>query len=163
MITDWNRIDALVDKLTPEMIAVRSHLHAHPEPSGAECQTAQFLAERLRADGLEVRRVADDRGLLVAPPRARMGSRLGLRADTDALLIHEERPSPYQSQVPGVMHACGHYAHSGIQFGTLIALWQATNQAISISICQTPNGTRRRSGCPARRCPLRQNITPSSS
>ena len=82
MITDWNRIDALVDKLAPEMIAVRRHLHAHPEPSGAERQTAQFLAERLRADGLEVRSVADDRGLLVAPPRARMGSRLGLRADT---------------------------------------------------------------------------------
>src|SRR6516225_9045855 len=89
MITDWNRIDALVDKLAPEMIAVRWHLHAHPEPSGAERQTAQFLAERLRADGLEVRSVADDRGLLVAPPRARMGSRLGHRADTDALLIHE--------------------------------------------------------------------------
>ena len=71
MITDWNRIDALVDKLAPEMIAVRHHLHAHPEPSGAERQTAQFLAERLRADGLEVRSVADDRGLLVAPPRAR--------------------------------------------------------------------------------------------
>jgi amidohydrolase len=102
----------------------------HEYPSGEERQTARFLAERLAAVGLPVRPVADQRGLLVDPPQARPGTRLGLRADTDALKIHEERPSPYQSRVPGVMHACGHDAHSAIVFGTLLALQQAENAGI---------------------------------
>jgi amidohydrolase len=125
MTVDQERLDALIDSLVPAMIEVRRHLHAHPEPSGEERGTAQFLADRLGAAGLSARSVADQRGLLVDPPEARAGARLGLRADMDALHIHEERPSPYRSQVPGIMHACGHDAHSAIVFGTLLALHQA--------------------------------------
>ena len=125
MAVDWQRINALIDSHVPAMIEVRRHLHAHPEPSGEERQTAQYLAERLGAAGLAVRSVADQRGLLVDPPEAQPGARLGLRADMDALHIHEDRPSPYQSRVPGVMHACGHDAHRAIVFGTLLGLHEA--------------------------------------
>jgi amidohydrolase len=130
MTVNWEQIDALIDPQVPAMIEVRRHLHAHPEPSGEERQTAQFLADRLGAAGLSVRAVADQRGLLVDPPKALPGARLGFRADIDALHIHEERPSPYQSQVPGVMHACGHDAHSAIVFGTVLALHQAERTGI---------------------------------
>lgn len=130
MTVDWQRLDALLDQLVPAMIEVRRHLHAHPEPSGEERQTAGFLAERLTAVGLSVRSVADQRGLLVDPPQAKPGARLALRADIDALHILEERPSPYQSRVPGVMHACGHDAHSAIVFGALLALQQAESAGL---------------------------------
>src|SRR5262249_20406344 len=130
MAVAWERFDALIDPLEPAMIEVRRHLHAHPDPSGEERRTVQFLADRLRAAGVSVRTVADQRGLLVDPPGGRPGVRLGLRADIDALRIQEERPSSYQSQVPGVMHACGHDAHSAIVFGTLLALHQAASAGI---------------------------------
>jgi len=130
MSVDWQRIDALIDAQVPAMIEVRRHLHAHPEPSGEERHTAQFLAERLQAAGMSVRSVADQRGLLVDPLEARAGARLGLRADTDALHIQEDRSSPYESEVPGIMHACGHDAHSAIVFGALLALNEAERSGI---------------------------------
>lgn len=92
----------------------RRHLHAHPELSGQEEQTAAFVAEELRKLGYSPKeRVGGEWGVIadldVAP-----GPRVALRADMDALPIHEETGLAFASKSPGAMHACGHDAHTAM-------------------------------------------------
>lgn len=95
----------------------RRHLHAHPELSGREEQTAAFVAAELRALGLEPReRVGGGFGVVADLP-AGQGACIALRADMDALPITEETGLPFASRNPGVMHACGHDAHTAMLLG----------------------------------------------
>lgn len=102
----------------PEMMALRRHFHAHPELSFEERETAATIAERLRALGLEVREGVGGTGVVgVLRGRAAgaaAGPTLLVRADIDALPVTEEGALEYRSQVPGVMHACGHDGHTAI-------------------------------------------------
>ncbi|HBX91068.1 MAG TPA: amidohydrolase, partial [Alistipes sp.] len=92
-------------------IAFRRHLHAHPERSFEEKQTAAYIAEQLAALGIEHRPIAQT-GVLarIEGRRTAPGDRRAvvLRADIDALPIEERTGLPYASQTPGTMHACGH-------------------------------------------------------
>ncbi|MGO4393327.1 M20 aminoacylase family protein [Variovorax sp. M-6] len=97
-----------------DMVALRHHLHAHPELAFEEFATSDLVAARLAEWGYAV-----DRGLggtgVVGSLRVGKGSRvLGLRADMDALPIHEETGLPYASKAQGKMHACGHDGHTAI-------------------------------------------------
>jgi hippurate hydrolase len=94
----------------------RRHLHAHPETGFEEHATAAFVAERLRGFGLEViERVG---GTGVVGTLRRGGTRaIGLRADMDALLIHEATNLPWRSRSAGRMHACGHDGHMAALLG----------------------------------------------
>jgi amidohydrolase len=131
MQNDWpQQLDEIVERQVPEMISVRRHLHAHPESSGQEWQTTTYLGELLTKGGYHVRRGPDERGLLVDTPEVGPGQRLALRADIDALRIQEQTPSDYCSQVPGIMHGCGHDVHTAILCGTLLALRQAALEQI---------------------------------
>lgn len=133
------RLEEAVDRRFEQMVRVRRHLHAHPEPSGQEVRTTQYLLEQVLSAGLEARAVVPPasgpaRGLIVeapagaaapAAPAAPADRLIVLRADIDALRIQDAKTVEYRSQVPGVMHACGHDAHAATVLGAAWALADA--------------------------------------
>lgn len=122
MPSNWRReIDAEVDDATEHMVALRRHLHAHPEPSGEELQTSLHLYRLFGDLGLTVRMGPEGCGLLVES-RRQAGRRIAVRADLDALRIQDQKSVPYRSTVPEVMHACGHDVHTSTVYGALVAL-----------------------------------------
>jgi amidohydrolase len=108
-----------VEESVERIREVRRHMHKHPEPSGAEVQTTRYLASLLASENLEPTILSGGRGLW-----ADFGSSpaIGLRADIDALWIKDEKTADYRSRCDGVMHACGHDAHSAIVFGAISAI-----------------------------------------
>jgi amidohydrolase len=109
-------------ELERQAITWRRHLHANPELSFQEHDTARFVEETLRSfDGLEIERPTPTS--VVAHLRCSTpGKVLALRADMDALPIQEESDVPFKSERPGVMHACGHDAHTAVLLATACAL-----------------------------------------
>lgn len=119
----WHkRIDAIIDAELEQITALRRHLHAHPERSGAESQTSVHLYQLLGDLGLDVRIGPEGHGLLVESRRQTADKRIALRADIDALPIQDEKSVAYRSQCDGVMHACGHDAHTACLYGALLAM-----------------------------------------
>lgn len=113
--------------LAPALVALRRDLHRNPELSFREHRTAGLVAERLEAFGLSVRRGVGKTGV-VADIANGSGPLVALRADMDALPIQEQFDHDYGSIVPGVMHACGHDAHTAGLVGAadlLVADWRA--------------------------------------
>lgn len=117
--------------LHPEMVQWRRHLHAHPELSYNEHATVAFVAKILKAEGIEVREgvgklTPDAKGTgliaLVRGTKASSEKCFAIRADLDALPITEIGKDEYCSTNPGVMHACGHDAHTAMVLGAGIAL-----------------------------------------
>ncbi len=100
-----------------DMVATRRDLHAHPELAFEEVRTSGIVAEKLRALGLEPRTGVGKTGVIAMLQGARPGRTVLLRADMDALPIHEENDVPYRSGTPGKMHACGHDCHTSILLG----------------------------------------------
>lgn len=100
-----------------ELIADRRHLHQHPELAWHEEETAQYVTERLRALGLEVETGVGGTGVVGLLRGDQSGKTVLLRADMDALPIEEQNDVTYRSQNPGVMHACGHDAHTAMLLG----------------------------------------------
>lgn len=97
-----------------QFIAVRHSIHAHPELGFEEVATSKLVAESLRAWGYDVTIGVGGTGV-VGQLRCGAGTRrLGIRADMDALPIHEDTGLPYASKLPGKMHACGHDGHTAI-------------------------------------------------
>ncbi len=122
-----------------EMIATRRDLHAHPEVGFEEVRTSGVVAERLRSLGLEPRTGVGRTGVMARITGARPGKTVLLRADMDALPIHEENDVPYRSQNPGRMHACGHDCHTSILLGVakrLVA--EAKDLRGSVVLCFQP-------------------------
>ena len=115
------RIDQIVDEHFDQLIALRRHLHAHPEPSGEEFETSLRVYQLLADRGLTVRMGPEGRGVLV-DSGDQSSKRVAIRGDIDALRIPDEKQSPYASTRDGVMHACGHDAHTTCVVGALIAL-----------------------------------------
>jgi hippurate hydrolase len=100
-----------------ELAAMRRDIHAHPELGLETHRTAELVAQRLKSWGIEVHRLVDGAGV-VGVLRCGNGPRsIGLRADMDALPIHERSGRAYQSAIPGVMHACGHDGHTTMLLG----------------------------------------------
>jgi amidohydrolase len=97
-----------------DLIAVRRDLHQHPETAFQEVRTSGVVAERLQALGLEVRTGVAGTGVIATVRGGRPGRTVMLRADMDALPIHEENDVPYRSRNDGAMHACGHDCHTSI-------------------------------------------------
>lgn len=97
-----------------ETVAMRRHLHQHPEPSFEEKETAAYIVNKLRSFGITdiQENVGNGYGIVAKIVGAYPGPTLAFRADFDALRIHEENDVPYKSQNPGVMHACGHDSHT---------------------------------------------------
>jgi amidohydrolase len=120
-------VNAEINRIAPRLTAFRRQLHQHPELSGAEFATTSFLAKHLAAAKVPYRLGAGKRGIItgIAPAAGFKAPVIALRADIDALPIPEKNRVSYRSKNEGVMHACGHDAHSAILLGTTLALHRA--------------------------------------
>lgn len=111
-----------LDNLNEEIISIRRHLHKHPELSFEEVETPKYIAEFHEQLGHEVKTGVGGNGVLAYLKGDYEGPTVALRADFDALPIHEETNLEFQSVNDGVMHACGHDGHTATLLGVAKAL-----------------------------------------
>ena len=120
-------IRALAQEQQEYMVALRRELHRHPEVAGEEAWTSARIAAELEQIGIPY--VVDERRSIIARiAGGRPGKKLALRADIDALPMAEATGLPYASEIPGVMHACGHDAHAAVLLGAARLLWPLRSQ-----------------------------------
>lgn len=101
-----------------QLVAWRRHMHAHPELTFQEKNTSRWVAERLSEMGYEPEeKVGGVYGVTAMLEAGGGGPAVALRADMDALPIEEQTGLEYASKTPGVMHACGHDAHTSMLLG----------------------------------------------
>lgn len=135
----YEELDRLTERIEPQVIAWRQHLHQNPELSNREKNTAEFIAEHLKALGLnEVRTGIAGHGVVGVLEGGQPGDRvMALRADTDALPVKETSGVPFASTVidpdyPGgpfpVSHACGHDCHTAMLMGAASVLAQVRDR-----------------------------------
>ncbi len=131
-----NQIKQLAKKYAPDVITFRRHLHANPELSYQEVNTAAFVKAQLTQFGIPFETKATTGVLGVIQGKNPSSRIIALRADMDALPISEENDVPYKSTNNGVMHACGHDVHTSILLGAAKILndlkteWQGTVKLI---------------------------------
>ena len=109
-----NTLD-IANGMREQLVAWRRDIHMHPELGFEEQRTSRLVAESLRDMGIEIEVGVAETGVV-----ARIGEgkpAVGIRADMDALPIDEANDVPYKSQTPGLMHACGHDAHTAMLLG----------------------------------------------
>jgi len=122
------QIQQLSQDIFNDVVANRRHLHAHPELSFQEVNTSAFVAGKLEAMGLHYQRMADNGLVALIKGEKPSDNVIALRADMDALPITEVNDVPYKSQNAGVMHACGHDAHTSSLLGTAKILTELKSQ-----------------------------------
>ncbi|AFY47669.1 amidohydrolase [Nostoc sp. PCC 7524] len=123
------RIKDLAAKLAPRLIEIRRHIHAHPELSGQEYQTAAFVAGVLSSSGLRVQEGIGKTGVVGEIKGSLQDEHfLAIRTDMDALPIQESTGLEYASRTAGVMHACGHDIHTTVGLGTAMILAQIAEE-----------------------------------
>lgn len=108
--------------LEQELISIRRHLHQNPELSFSEFQTSEFIAARLRQEGISFKDGYVKTGIVATIAGRSPGKTVLIRGDMDALPIEEKNNVPYRSRNKGVMHACGHDVHSTCALGAAIIL-----------------------------------------
>ncbi len=116
--------------LQPKVLAWRRDLHQHPELGNREVRTSKLVADHLRALGLEVKTGVATTGVVAVLKGGKPGPRIAIRADMDALPVTERNGLPFASKATstfrgetvGVMHACGHDAHTSILMGVAEAM-----------------------------------------
>ncbi|RYQ67940.1 N-acyl-L-amino acid amidohydrolase [Bifidobacterium pseudolongum subsp. globosum] len=108
--------------LTDELIAIRRHLHAHPERSFHETETSAYLERVLRDHGIDVLANPMETGVVAQITGAHAGPTVALRADIDGLPIYEDSGLDFASVNPGVMHGCGHDLHMASLLGAVFWL-----------------------------------------
>ncbi len=119
------KIKQLAKDYAAEVVANRRYLHINPELSFQEYSTAKFVAQKLKNIGLNPQEGIANTGVVAIIEGRNPSSKvIGLRADMDALPIFEKNDVPYKSQNEGVMHACGHDAHTSSLLGTAKILHQ---------------------------------------
>ena len=110
-----------------DMTAWRHDIHSHPETAFEEVRTADIVADKLKSFGIEVHRGLAKTGV-VGVLRSGNGKRaIGLRADMDALDVHETNEFDHKSTIPGKMHACGHDGHTVMLLGAAKYLAETKN------------------------------------
>jgi amidohydrolase len=123
------RIKQLAQEYLADIITIRRHLHAHPELSYQEKETAQFVQSKLAEWGIAFEANIAGHGIVARIEGQHPTSRLiALRGDMDALPIQEDNDAPYKSCVPGVMHACGHDVHTASLLGAARILHQLRSE-----------------------------------
>ena len=123
MISTPKRLPA---ELVERMISIRRRIHEYPELSNQEHRTQALVVEELRSSGITAIEEVAGTGLVVNIAGGSPGKTLVLRADMDALPIQEDCPElAFASKVDGVMHACGHDAHTAILVGATSALHES--------------------------------------
>jgi amidohydrolase len=130
------RVDAAVQRFAPEAIEIRHHVHQNPELGNRERKTADLVAERLRALGLEPTTGIAHTGVVAVLKGGQPGPFVAVRADMDALPVIEDTRLPFKSTVRttylgqevGVAHACGHDIHVAVQIGVASILTSLKDQ-----------------------------------
>jgi len=125
-----SRAATLSEAVNARVIAWRRDIHQHPELGNRETRTAKLVADHLRALGLDVKTGIATTGVTAILKGGKPGPRIALRADMDALPVTERNELPFASKATstfrgetvGVMHACGHDAHTSILMGVAEAL-----------------------------------------
>lgn len=112
-----NLISQKAKEIENDIINIRRHFHMYPELPGEEKETSRFVAEKLVALGMEVQTNIGGYGVVGILKGAKTGTTLAWRADMDAYAMQEKTNIPYKSQIDGVMHLCGHDAHTAIGLG----------------------------------------------
>jgi amidohydrolase len=116
------RIARIVEQRKDELVALRRRLHQHPELAFEEHDTAKAVCAFLDRLGIAYRTGIGKTGVIALIEGATPGATVGIRADMDALPIHEQTGLPFASKVAGKMHACGHDVHTVIALGVAAAL-----------------------------------------
>jgi len=111
-------------QLSDTIIADRRYLHQHAELSFQEHETTAYLAAELGKLGIPVQTFEDYTGCIATIKGGKPGKTVMLRADIDALPIHENSGVEFESLNPGVMHACGHDCHTAMLLGAARLLWE---------------------------------------
>lgn len=122
------QIKLLADKQHTRIVEWRRHLHANPELSYQEFNTANFVKEQLKSIGIEARPLAGTGLIALIQGKNPTKKSVALRADMDALPIQEKNDVSYKSTTPGVMHACGHDVHTSSLLGTAKILQQVKDE-----------------------------------
>ncbi len=104
----------LISRYAEEMIAIRRHIHAHPELSGNEFQTTALIREKLSEYGIEVADLGLRTGTIGILRGQKNGKTVAIREDIDALPMEELTGLPYASKMKGVCHSCGHDIHTAV-------------------------------------------------
>ena len=115
-------IKSKCDAYFDEVVAIRRQLHQHPELSFCEKETAELIKKCLASKNIEFQSDIAGTGVVATIKGASVRPTIALRADMDALPIHETTDLPYRSVNEGVMHACGHDAHTAMLLGTAFIL-----------------------------------------
>lgn len=123
-------VRAQTERLAPKVLAWRRDIHQHPELGNREVRTAKLVADHLRALGLDVKTGIATTGVVAVLKGGKPGPRIAIRADMDALPVTERHALPFASKVTstfrgetvGVMHACGHDAHTATLMGVAEAM-----------------------------------------
>ncbi len=116
-MSEADRLKSDIYELVPDMVALRRDLHEHPELAYEEVRTSGIVAQRLRSLGMEVQTGVAKTGVvgLLRGGTNKAGAKtIAIRADMDALPIHELNEIEYRSTADGKMHACGHDGHTTI-------------------------------------------------
>lgn len=112
----------LIDTISAQITGIRRHLHRHPELSNEEYATTAYIREILEDAEIRIANYPLQTGLIAEVGGLQGGPIIAIRADIDALPIHEETGLPFESQIPGKMHACGHDFHTAAVMGTALLL-----------------------------------------
>ncbi len=135
-LSEWETpIDQRIHELEQQLIEIRRHLHAYPEPSREEYETSKYLASQLSEAGIPAKLARDGLGVIanldIGEPDSNT-PRIAIRADIDALRISDAKTTPYASKKPGICHACGHDAHAAIALGTALSMkaFAQTNETL---------------------------------
>ena len=128
MDTLQDLIKNYASKYKEQVIAWRRHIHSHPELSGQEKETSLFIQKVLGELGIPFVNDISDYAVIGEIQGSHPGPVIALRADIDALPIHEITVLPFASQHEGVMHACGHDGHISILLGAAAILQSIKNQ-----------------------------------
>ena len=117
-----DRIDSIAARLAPELVALRKTLHQHPELAFEEHETAKAVGAFLGKLKIPFKSGIGKTGIVAVLEGAKPGRTIGIRADMDALPIHEQTGLAFASKIQGKMHACGHDVHTVIALGVAAAL-----------------------------------------
>ena len=110
-----------------DMTAWRHDIHSHPETAFEEVRTADVVADKLKSFGIEVHRGLAKTGVVGVLRSGNSKRAIGLRADMDALDVHETNNFDHKSTIPGKMHACGHDGHTVMLLGAAKYLAETKN------------------------------------
>ncbi|OCN03058.1 peptidase M20 [Clostridium sp. W14A] len=105
-------------EMKPWLSRTRRDFHMHPELGNKEFRTSRIIQDSLSEFGIDFQTYEDSTAVVGLICGAHEGKTVAIRADMDALPIQEENEVPYRSLTPGVMHACGHDAHTAVLLGT---------------------------------------------